>query len=71
MLVVFVMIVFVIAHCRNVNDIAQYGATAAEALIFSSAVVQEGSPEDQWCYFIFQSKEYLRLSKWLVCSSAD
>ena len=45
-IVVFVMVVFVIAHCRNMHDIAQHGVTAAEALISSSAVVQEGSPED-------------------------
>ena len=45
-LVVFVMVVFVIAHCRNMHDIAPHGVTAAEALITSSAVVQEGSPED-------------------------
>ena len=71
MLVIFVMVVFVIAHCRIMHDIAPHGVTAAEALIFSSAVVQEGSPEDLWCYLLFQSKEYLRLSKWLVGSSAD
>ena len=46
MLVVFVMVVFVNAHCRNMHDIASHGVTAAEALICSSAVVQEGSPED-------------------------
>ena len=45
-IVVFVMVVFVIAHCRNMHDIAPHGVTAAEALITSSAVVQEGSPED-------------------------
>ena len=39
------LVVFVIAHCRNMHDIAPHGATAAEALISSSAVVQEGSPE--------------------------
>ena len=43
---VFIMIFFVIVHCRNMHDIAPHGATAAEALIFSSAVAQEGSPED-------------------------
>ena len=45
-IVIFVMVVFVIAHCRNMHDIAPHGLTAAEALISSSAVVQEGSPED-------------------------
>ena len=45
-IVLFVMVVFVIAQCRNMHDIAPHGATAAEALISSSAVVQEGSPED-------------------------
>ena len=33
-------------HCCNVHNIAPHGVTAAEALIFSSAVVQEGNPED-------------------------
>ena len=45
-LVVFIIVVFVIAQCRNMHDIAPYGATAAEALISSSAVFQEGIPED-------------------------
>ena len=45
-IVVFVVVVFVIAHSRNMHDIAPHGATAAEALISSSAVVQEGSPEN-------------------------
>ena len=44
-MVVFVMVVFVIVHCRNMHNIAPHGATAAEALISSSAVVQEGSPK--------------------------
>ena len=43
---VFIMIFFVFVHCCNMHDIASHGATATEALIFSSAVVQEGSPED-------------------------
>ena len=43
--VVFIMVVFVIAHCRTMQNIVPHGATAAEALIISSAVVQEGSPE--------------------------
>ena len=38
-LVVFVMVVFVIMRCRNMHNIAPHGATAAEALISSSAVV--------------------------------
>ena len=42
--VVFIIVVFVIAHCGNKHNIAPHGATAAEALISSSAVVQEGSP---------------------------
>ena len=45
-IVLFVKVIFVIAQCRNMHDIAPHGATAAEALISSSAVVQEGSPED-------------------------
>ena len=44
-MVVFIMVVFVIAHCRTMQNIVPHGATAAEALIISSAVVQEGSPE--------------------------
>ena len=44
-LVVFIIVVFVIGQCRNMHDIAPR-ATAAEALISSSAVFQEGSPED-------------------------
>ena len=43
--VVFIMVVFVIAHLRTMQNIVPHGATAAEALIISSAVVQEGSPE--------------------------
>ena len=42
-IVLFVMVVFVIAHCRTMHDIAPHGATAAEVLISSSVVVQEGS----------------------------
>ena len=45
-LVVFIIVVFVIAQCRIMHDIAPHGATAAEALISSSAVFQEGSRED-------------------------
>ena len=37
------MVVFVIAHCRNMHNITPHGVTAAEALISTSAVVQEGS----------------------------
>ena len=44
--VTFIIVVFVIAHCRNMRDTAPHGVTAAEALISSSAVVQEGYPED-------------------------
>ena len=61
------MIVFVIVNCRNMHYIDQHGATAAMALISSSAVNQEGSPEDKWCYVLFQSKEWLRLQNgWVV-----
>ena len=31
--VVFITVVFVIAHCLNIHDIAPHGTTAAEALI--------------------------------------
>ena len=56
-IVLFVMVVFVIAQCRNMHehDIAPHGRTAAKALISSSAVVQEVSPEDGRCYLLFQS----------------
>ena len=39
-LVVLIIVVFVIAQCRNMHDIAPHGVTAAEALITLSAVVQ-------------------------------
>ena len=55
-IVFFVMVVFVIAHCRNMHGIASHGVTAAEALISSSAVVQEGSLEDSWLYLFFRVK---------------
>ena len=45
--VLFVMVVYVIVHCRNMYNITPHGATAAVALISSSAVIQEGSPEDK------------------------
>ena len=45
-LVVFTIVIFVIAQCRNMHDIAQHGHTAAETLISSSAVFQEDIPED-------------------------
>ena len=45
-IVFFLMVIFVIAHCRNMHNIASHGATAAVALIFSSAAIQEVSPED-------------------------
>ena len=39
-IVIFAMVVFVIPDCRNMhNTIVLHGATAAEALISSSAVV--------------------------------
>ena len=49
-MVVFVMVVFVFAHCHNIYGIAPCGAkhvieTAAYAHIFLSAVVQKGSLE--------------------------
>ena len=44
--VLFVMVVFVIVHCRNMHNIAPRGATAAVALISSSAAIQEVIPED-------------------------
>ena len=43
---VFVMVLFVIAHCRNMHNIAPHGATAVEAPNSSPAVVQDGTPED-------------------------
>ena len=44
-IVLFVMVVFVIAHCHIMHNNAPHWATAVDALISSSAVVQEGSPE--------------------------
>ena len=44
--VVFITVVFVIAHCLNTHNIAPQETTAAEALIYLSAVFQEGIPED-------------------------
>ena len=41
-----VLLVFVIVQCRNMPDITPHWATAAVALISSSAVIQEGSHED-------------------------
>ena len=46
MIVIFVMVVFVLAHCRNMQYNVPHGATAAEVHIFSSAVVHEGSSEE-------------------------
>ena len=44
-IVLFVMVVYVIAHCRNMHNITPHGAITAEALVSSSAAVQEGSSE--------------------------
>ena len=44
--VLFVTVVFVIVHCHNMHNTALHRAAALEALIFSSAVVQEGGQED-------------------------
>ena len=44
-MVVFVIVIFVIAHCRNMQNIVPHGATAARAFIISSADVQDCSPE--------------------------
>ena len=46
MVVFFLIVVFVIAHCCNLHNTAPRRATATEALISPSAVVQEGNPED-------------------------
>ena len=45
-IVFIIIVVFVIAHCLKRHNISQHGTTAAEALISSSAVVQQGSHED-------------------------
>ena len=45
MVVSQVLVIFVIVHCRTMQNIVPHGATAAEALIISSAACQEGSPE--------------------------
>ena len=44
-LVIFITVIFDIAHGLNMLNIAPLRNTAAEALISSSPVVQEGSPE--------------------------
>ena len=46
MVVSLVMVVFDIAHCRNLHSISPHGATDAGALISSSAFDQESSSED-------------------------
>ena len=51
-IVIYVMVVFVLAHCRNMLNSVPHGDTAAEALISSSAVVHEGSPELQVMLYI-------------------
>ena len=43
--VIFITVVFDIEHGLNMLNIAPLRTTAAEALISSSPVVQEGSPE--------------------------
>ena len=45
-IVLIIIVVFVIAHCLKRHNISQHGISAAEALISSSAVVQQGSHED-------------------------
>ena len=40
------MVVFVIAQRGNMHNITPHGATAAVALISTSAAIQEVSPED-------------------------
>ena len=55
-IVFIIIVVFVIAHCLKRHNISQHGTTAAEALISSSAVVQEGSPKHQGCYLFSRVK---------------
>ena len=43
--VVFIRIIFVIIHCHTMHNIIQHWVKAAETLISSSAVVQEGIPK--------------------------
>ena len=45
--VIFITVVFVIGHGLNMHNIAPHGTPATEALINSSAVVQECSPKDK------------------------
>ena len=47
--VVFAMVVFVIAHCHKMHNISPHEATAVEALISLSAVVQEDSHNHKRC----------------------
>ena len=50
-MVVFVIVIFVIAHCHNMQNIVPHGATAAEALVISSVVFQEGPEGNAIHYF--------------------
>ena len=65
------------AHCRDMHsiaphvDTAAHWTTAAESLISSSAVGQGGSPKDSLFCLLFQSKEWLILSKWLGSPSSS
>ena len=45
--VTFITVNFVIGHSLNMHNIAPHGTPATEALINSSAVVQECSPKDK------------------------
>ena len=64
--VIFILVVFVIVHCHNMQNIAPHGATAAEALISSSAVVQEGSPKRCGCYSFSRVKNRWQFQNGLV-----
>ena len=74
-MVVFTTVVFVLRIAEIcmvlLHMVLHTWTTAAEPLISSSAVVQEGSPTDLWFCLLFQSKEWLILSKWLASPSSS
>ena len=52
------MVVFVIAHCRNLQNIAPHRATAAEALISISAVVILKTSDANYHFRVKNGRDY-------------
>ena len=65
-IVLFLMNIFAIAHCRNMHNIAPLGATALDALISSSAVVQEGSPKGLSAIILEGPCKLVCSSQWIL-----